>query len=197
MGGRSVLGHPQGEALVPALFASSPLIITAHQKGPPTAQNARKPQKMGSFGSGAGPSEFRPSLRGRIYCLTLEEANSIPERRFAGAVILRGYKDLVGTSVPIDDKVAALSWFLSDGTERGSFDHWCRLLDVDPIRYRDHLRHLGLLPCSRTTRSDRRMERWLRRFFRRDLKRQAKHQSEQNHGTNGTTTRVSKIPGGV
>ena len=129
--------------------------------------------------------------------MALEEANSIPERRFAGAVILRGYKDLVGTSVPVDDKMAALSWFLSEGTERGSFDHWCRLLDVDPIRYRDHLRYMGLLPCSRTTRSDRKLERWLRRFFRRDLKRQAKHRSEVDHGTNGATTPVSRIPAAV
>ena len=156
-----------------------------------------KPENIVPSGAGPGPSEFRSSLRGRIYCLTLEEANSIPERRFAGAVILRGYKDLVGTSVPVDDKMAAISWFLSEGTERGSFDHWCRLLDVDPIRYRDHLRYMGLLPCSRTTRSDRKLERWLRRFFRRDLKRQAKHRSEVDHGTNGATTPVSRIPAAV
>ena len=129
--------------------------------------------------------------------MALEEANSIPERRFAGAVILRGYKDLVGTSVPVDDKMAALSWFLSEGTERGSFDHWCRLLDVDPTRYRDHLRYIGLLPCSRTTRSDRKLKRWLRRFIRRDLKRQAKRRAEVYHARNGATTLVSKMPAEV
>ncbi len=141
----------------------------------------------------AGPSilRIRCSPSGRIYYLALEQPNSIPERRFAGAVILRGYKDLVGASVPVDDKVAALSWFLSEGTERGSFDHWCRLLDVDPTRYRDHLRYIGLLPCNRTTRNDRKLKRWLRRFFRRDLKRQVKHASEVHHVTNGVTSSVS------
>lgn len=100
------------------------------------------------------------------------------ERRCAGAVILRGYKDLVGTSVSPDDKLAALNWFMSEGTERGSFDSWCRLLDLDPSRYRNQLRNIGLLPCERVARSNHRLERWLRRFFLRDLRRRARHVAE-------------------
>lgn len=136
------------------------------------------------------------SPRGSIYCLALEESNSLPERRFAGAVILRGYKDLVGTSVPVDDKVGALSWFLSEGTERGSFDHWCRLLDADPVRYRDHLRDLGLLPCTRTTRSDQKLEQWLRRFLQRSLQQQVASESALDFDTSGVTHSLSEVPAG-
>lgn len=75
----------------------------------------------------------------------LYDSDESPEKKLGVAVIVRALRDAMGSTEDKPrrygdrDQVLALHWIELAGMEPKQFDWWCEMVDLDPVRIRQHV----------------------------------------------------------